>query len=218
MRAVMLAATAFVLAVPAYAGVITVAAYDDGLAVPLVCAGGVNAAISCSGGSVNHASINIGAAGSPPAASPADLASLNISATSLAGGTHTLDVRVFQTGIALPPPIDTTSTFTINHLTGGAFGPSTLSTYYNGTVNTLGTLLASHVFPAGDVNDTVLVNAPIGVGLFADAMQYVVQTTAAGQVMTDTIQLHGTEVTEPTGLALLGMSLLGLGMVRARRS
>ena len=129
MRQLLLAATAlFGLASPALAGVITIGVLDDGVAVPLVCTGGVNAPISCSGGSLHFASINVAAVGEPqlPGAS---LASVTIDATAnTAGGVHVLDIAVDQTGLnVVTGGADATSTFTVNHLVGGPFGPATLS-------------------------------------------------------------------------------------------
>jgi len=209
------AALGIALAPAAHAGLLTVNVLDDGVAQALACAGGLNSPIVCTGGSTHYSAINVAAQGVPTLPSP-DLSSLTINATQATGGTHTVTVQVFQTGINEPPPSNLTSTFTINHLIGAPFGPSTLSSYVNGTTNTLGTQIASHLFAAGDVNDTVAVNSAVAVAITADAMQYVVTTTAANQSMTDTIQLVK-QVPEPASLLLMGMGLLGLGFVTSRK-
>src|SRR5678809_1282642 len=86
MRQVLLAGAAlFALVSPAMAGVITISALDDGVAVALVCTGGINASISCDGASTHFASIDIAAAGNPPLPG-ASLASLTIDATAATGG------------------------------------------------------------------------------------------------------------------------------------
>jgi hypothetical protein len=143
----------------------------------------------------DFSSITISASGIPTAVVTSG--SINLSTTTLDvtsattfTGTHTLTIDVFQTGLLGPPSLPVNSTFTINHLTGAPFGPSTLSDYYNGTTTTLGTLLNSSTFLAGVTTSTVgpVANAILP-GTSADAEQFVVTFTGGGQEATDTIQL-----------------------------
>jgi hypothetical protein len=200
-----LAAATF-LTSPAHAGILSVTAFDDGVAVLLACAGGVNAPISCGGSSTNFVDINIAAVGAPPLPL-ADLSSLTIDATSANGGTHTLDLTVTQTGLAIATSGVATSTFTVNNLVDGPFGPTTESTFINGA------LFASATFDATTINDTTLFTGPAPALITSDAHAYSITFTGAEQTATDTIQLV-VSTPEPGALGLLGVGLLGLGLVR----
>src|SRR3954470_6335411 len=84
-----------------------------------------------------------------PALPNEDLSTVSLDVTSGTGftGTHTLELRIFNTGFPTLGPETLTSTFTVNNLIGGPFGPTTLNAYINGTASTLGTFLNGASFP-----------------------------------------------------------------------
>ena len=171
-----------IAAAPGAHATLSIAVLDDGVSVVLPCTLGVGS-IVCNGSSAHYDTIAVAASGVPNLPDP-DLSSLTIAATAGSGGTHTLQVDVFQTGISSPGPQNLTSTFTINHLVGAPFGPATLSDYINGgtTDATIGTLLATHSFVAGDINDTVAVISAVAADVTSDAHRYIVTTTAERSV------------------------------------
>lgn len=191
----------------ANAGVITVSVLDDGAAVAIPCVGGVNAPITCNGGSLHYGSIFIGAAGVPPL-DGASLASLTLDATASSGGTHTLTIDVLQSGLNFAGGTTGLSTFTINHLVGGPFGPTDMSTSVNGST------FASTTFPS-ETNDTRSFSDNLPGLVTSTGHHYAITTTAAGQAITDTIQLV-TNVPEPMSLAILGSGMIGLGIIRRK--
>jgi hypothetical protein len=145
---------------------------------------------------------------------------LDISASTGFIGTHVLEIDVFQTGVSSPPGSTTESTFTVNNLIGTP-GPTTLNDYFNGTTNTLGTILTGATFPAGVTNETVGPTPnTIGPALTADAQQYLITFSSPIESANDTIQLTtaGHAIPEPSTWAMMLLGIAGLGFVGYRAS
>ena len=168
----------------------------------------------------NFASIVVRANG-PGLLPNADLSSVTLDISAAAGfvGTHVLTIDVFQTGVSSPAGSTTKSTFTVNNLIG-APGPTTESDFFNGTTNTLGTLLDTASFPAGTTNATVgpLFNT-VGPALTADAQQYMITFSAPVESANDTIQtISRAAIPEPSTWAMMLLGFAGLGFVSYRKA
>jgi hypothetical protein len=217
LSAVLLAASA----VPSAASVIGIEVFDNGVLVGSAssASGVVSVAITTDPA---FDSINVAAAGEPFVAE-GDLSSaaLNVTSSALAGA-HTLNVEVFQTGITIPIDIKTNSVFTTNNLIGeGGIGPTTESTFLNGTTTTLGTLLQTHTFPldlaGGSVGPlSTVLSAPAT----ADAEQYIMHFTGPDQSADNTIQLTNTTVVPEAStwaMLLVGAAFMGWGAWARRK-
>lgn len=155
------------------------------------------------------ASISVDANG--PSVLPfADLSSttLDISSGSISTP-HVLTVDVFQIGVSAAAGTNTMSTFTVNNLIGHP-GPTTESTFFDGTDSTLGTLLHTATFPAGTTTATFgPVNTVLTSALTADAEQYTITFTRPRQSANDTIELTtGIPETSTWAMMLLGFASL----------
>jgi hypothetical protein len=168
----------------------------------------------------NFGNIAVSTSGVPIENNP-DLATTALSADTTAGfvGTHTLDIRVFQTGLT-PVAANLQSTFTVNGLIGTtAFpGPSTLQDFTGGTGTNLGNLLHTDTFPAEAIGAAQFGPTSLA-SVTSDAHEFIISFTQAGQSITDTIQTIGVAaaVPEPTSLAMLAGSLIMLGFAAHRR-
>ena len=109
----------------------------------------------------------------------------------------------------------TESSFTINGL-GGDPGPTTERTYTGGTATTLGTLLASHTFVVGDVDDS-FGPVVVGAGPFtSDASSYGIAFTHADQSFGGSTELT-TNGPEASTWAMMLIGFIGLAFGAATR-
>lgn len=221
MRTLLLAtAAALALAAPAAHATLQICVSEDG-GTASCSATNNTGSITFAPTLVNFANVTISSSGVPVEAIP-DLATTDLSADAGTGftGTHTLEVEVFQTGLTATTD-NLQSTFTVNNLitSGTTFpNPSVLSDFTGGTGTSLGTLLHSNTF--GNVPIGAAKFGPTTVsGITSDAQEILVTFNSAGQSVTDTVQTIGvkTAIPEASSIAILGVGLLGLGLVRWRR-
>jgi hypothetical protein len=202
----------------AHAGVLQICVSEDG-GVASCSATSSTGALSFSPSETNFANVAVNTSGVPVENNP-DLATTDLTADTTTGftGSHTLEIEVFQTGLA-SVNANLQSTFTVNGLIGTtAFaGPSTLSDFTGGTGTTLGSLLHTETFPAEAIGAAI--DGPTSRTVTSDAQEFLVTFTQAGQSVTDTIQTIGVAaaVPEPSSLGMLGTSLLILGSLAVWR-
>lgn len=212
MRRILFAATALLgFAAPAGATLVSTATSTQaGLSATCNVNDGGTGSISatCSGG--GFATVSITAAGPPQLTAP-DLSAttLTVTTTPLAVAT-TLSVDITSSGFVFSGgPVE--ALFTVNNLIGGGAGPYILS-----ASSPTGTL--THNF-AGSGSAT---DGPTVLGAFNSDAAHFDLTFAAStspQSVDATIEIVGVPIAipEPTSLAVLGLGLLGLTLVRARR-
>lgn len=214
MKRLFLVSTALALSiVPAMSSLLTIEVFDGAALVATNTS--VTGTANIATFDPNFSSIIVGAVGAGLVPF-ADLSSVSLNVKSRTTGARTLTVDVFQTGVAAPKGTALRSTFTTNDLIGDP-GPTIESTFWNGTNSTLGTLLATHTFPVGvTVGSAGPIITPIGSPLFADAHQYMITFTAAGQSSNDTIQLT-TGIPESSTWVMMALGFIGLVFAASRK-
>lgn len=211
---VCIAALAIMAATSAYAQPeLTLDVFDNGVLVGTTSATDGTADLIISSDPA-FSRITVGAAGVPILAN-GDLSSVSLAATATSiTSPHTLTVDVFQTGIHGAAGL-ADSTFTVNNLVGTP-GPTTETTYINGTESTLGTQVATHTFPEGTVADAVSIfSTPIS-AFHSDAQQYSILFNAPGESANDTMQFSA-PVPEIKTWAMMLAGFAGLFLVARRR-
>jgi|HubBroStandDraft_3_1064219.scaffolds.fasta_scaffold00326_5 hypothetical protein len=206
------AAMSALASVAPHAAVLTADVFDDGTLIDTVTSS--SGALTLNSTDAAFSLINVDATGAPLIPG-GDLSTITLNVKNVSAGSRTLTVDVFQTGLTVPAN-GTLSSFTVNDLVGaGNIGPTTESTFANGTSSSLGTLLATHTFPTGTTSGEF---GPVSAGagaLFADAHQYIIPFTGPGSA-NDSIELT-TGVPEPSTWVMLGMGFAGLAALGWRK-
>jgi hypothetical protein len=146
-----------------------------------------------------------------------DLSSTTLDVSSASSAPETLTVEVFQTGIHSNGHVQ--STFTVNGLIGSP-GPTTTATFFGGTGSTLGTTLASHTFPAGNLVDHFGPVSSVVAPFTADAQAYTVHFAGGTASANDSIELTAGAIPEAStwAMMILGFGVIFLVAGRGRKS
>ena len=199
--------------------------FQDGVFVPGTASTSSSGALLVTGSSANFSIVTALAIGFPQVAQPAlDVQTTSVSSMGNFATAHTVTFEVTQTGLtsasAGAPLAALASSFTANFLiNGSAISNVTLSTYADANNTAFGRsqLLSSVSYSSGPTNASgaLLSNPTLNNSLFSETVVITATFTAAGAALNASAQVVA--VPEPASLALFGMGLLGMGLVRNRK-
>ena len=200
--------------------------FQDGVFVPGTSTTSSSGSLIVTGSSANFSVVTALAFGFPQVAQPAlDVQTTSISSTGNFATAHTVSFEVTQTGLtsasAGAPLAALASSFTANFLiNGAAITNVTLTSYADANNTAFGRdqLLSSVSYstsPTGS-SPAIVANPTLNNSLFSETVVITATFTAAGALLNASSQIVA--VPEPASLALFGIGLLGMGLVRQRKT
>jgi hypothetical protein len=160
---------------------------------------------------------SVSATGSPILPQPTlDTSSIDARTANASNGNKTLYIYITERGLTSPTGVSNfLSGFTSNTFTGGA--TSVEEHTFLSTSNALwtGTALGSQTF-TGIGSSSMLNLSPNITGVFSETAQYIIKIHGDGSV-NESINMSN-PIPESTSMALLGSSLIGIGMIKRRRT
>ncbi len=199
--------------------------FQDGVFVPGTSSTSSSGALLVTGSSANFSVLTSLSIGFPQVAQPAlDVQTTSVSSMGNFATSHTITFEVTQTGLtsasAGAPLAALASSFTANFLiNGSAISNVTLSTYADANNTAFGRsqLLSSVSYDSSPTGGSgaLLSNPTLNNSLFSETVVITATFTAGGASLNASSQIVA--VPEPASLALFGMGLLGMGLIRQRK-